>query len=51
MMMNLDTYIKHIHQMLYEPTNLLQQILFWERESTQLYWLGIWSFNKVFHLI
>jgi hypothetical protein len=34
MTMNLDTYIIHIHQILYESINTLKQILFWDGGST-----------------
>jgi hypothetical protein len=33
MMMNLDIYIKHIHQVLYESLNFLKRILFWDGGS------------------
>jgi hypothetical protein len=33
MMMNLDTYIKHIHQVLYEFIYYLNRFLIWDRES------------------
>jgi hypothetical protein len=32
--MNLDTYIKHIHQVLYEPINYLKRILISNGGST-----------------
>jgi hypothetical protein len=43
--MNLDTYIKHIHQILYESTDILKRILFWNEENIHtkiyvVYWLG-----------
>jgi hypothetical protein len=33
MTINLDTHIKHIHQILYESINTLKRILFWDEES------------------
>jgi hypothetical protein len=33
-MINLDTYTKYMHQELYEPTNSLKRLLFWDRGST-----------------
>jgi hypothetical protein len=33
MIMNLDTYIKHIHQISYESTATLNCILIWNRRS------------------
>jgi hypothetical protein len=35
--MNVDIYIKHIHQVLYESTNSPKQILFWDRGSTMFH--------------
>lgn len=29
---NLDTYIKHIHQVVYESHNSLKRILIWDKE-------------------
>jgi hypothetical protein len=34
MMINLDTHIKHIHQVLYESINYLKRILIWDRGSS-----------------
>jgi hypothetical protein len=33
MVVNLDTHIKHIHQVLYESINYSKQILIWDRVS------------------
>jgi hypothetical protein len=32
-MMNVDTYIEHIHQALYEPTKMLKRVLSWDGGS------------------
>ncbi|ONL97501.1 MADS box interactor-like [Zea mays] len=37
MVMNLDTYIKYIHQVLYESNNYLKRILIWDRGSSFLF--------------
>jgi hypothetical protein len=34
--MNLDTYVKHIHQVLYEPINNIKRILIWDRGSKKI---------------
>jgi hypothetical protein len=33
MKMDLDTCIKHVHQVLHEPINQLKRMLIWDRES------------------
>jgi hypothetical protein len=44
MMMNLDTYIKHIHQVLYEYVNYLKFNLGWSTKKSQTL-LGVLIFN------
>jgi hypothetical protein len=35
MVMNLDTYIEHIHKVLYEPINYLKRILICDEGSSK----------------
>ena len=48
MMMNLDIDTKHMHQELYEPTNSLKRLLFWDGGSTNYFHVCI--FREVVHL-
>jgi hypothetical protein len=36
MMINLDTYIKYIYQVLYKSTNFLKRILIWDERNIYL---------------
>jgi hypothetical protein len=48
MMMNLDIDTKHMHQELYEPTNFIKQLLFWDGGSTNYF--HVCMFREVVHL-